>query len=266
MRLNHPVAPYQGIAPEDVLFVSNDQQIQMGSGHVYMFNQFEMYPERPVHIYMQIDAQPAARAMLFGALLARAQQLRVMTPNLPARVYAQLDPTDLNMLSFYAKCGFANDDGEDLFTFAPPEGVPRAPMGMQFASVPLQDQASQAMFLQRINAYRIQPVTMDYLTLWMQQQHFMAVGFYRQGNPVCELIVAGTGDSATLVMIYTRSDMRRQGMAKQLMSAAGGILRDQGVTTLYTHIFRRNASQVGLMKHLNANFVRTVFALPGMDI
>ncbi|MDD6683443.1 MAG: GNAT family N-acetyltransferase [Clostridiales bacterium] len=266
MRITHPQAPFQGVAPENVFFVANDQQIQLGTGYVIMFYQGEMYPERPAHLFIQMDAQPSARALLYGALLARAEQLRAQTPNLPARLYAQVAPENLEMLQFYEKCGLHNDDGEDLFRFPLPPGVAQAPMGMQFASVPLQDEASQNAFLNRINAHRIQPITRDYLQLWQQQQHFMALGFYRGGQPICETIITGTGANATLLMIYTRSDFRRQGLAKQLLGAASALLKERGVTQVYTHIFRRNAPQAALMKHLNGAFVRTVTALPGLDL
>lgn len=266
MRITHPQAPFQGVAPENVFFVANDQQVQLGTGYVMLFYQGEMYPERPVHLFMQIDAQPSARALMYGALLARAEQLRAQTPNLPARLYAQVTPDNLDMLRFYESCGMRNDDGEDLFRFLPPEGVARAPMGMEFASVPLADEMAQNAFLTRVNAQRIQPITRDYLQLWQQQQHFMALGFYRGGQPICETILTGTGPNATLLMIYTRSDYRRQGLAKQLLGAVSALLRERGVTTMYTHIFRRNAPQVALMRRLNGAFVRTVTALPGMDL
>lgn len=266
MRITHPQAPFQGVAPENVFFVANDQQIQLGTGYVMLFYQGEMYPERPAHLFIQIDAQPSARALMYGALLARAEQFRAQTPNLPARLYAQVAPENADMLRFYEGCGLRNDDGEDLFRFLPPEGAARAPMGMQFASVPLADEMSQNAFLARVNAQRIQPITRDYLQLWQQQQHFMALGFYRGGQPVCEAIITGTGQNATLLMIYTRSDFRRQGLSKQLLGAAASLLRERGVTTLYTHVFRRNVPQAALMRHLNATFVRTVTALPGMDL
>lgn len=266
MRITHPQAAFQGIAPENVFFVANDQQIQLGTGYVMQFFQGELYPERPNHLFLQIDCQPTARALMFGALLARAEQLRAMNPNLPARLYAQVPPENQDMLKFYEACGLRNDDGEDMFRFLPPPGVPQAPMGMTFASVPLQDEASQNAFLARINAQRIQPITQDYLQLWQQQQHFMALGFYRGGQPICETVLTGAGSSATLLMIYTRSDYRRQGMAKNLLGAASALLRERGVNIMYTHIFRRNVPQVALMRRLNGAFVRTVTALPGIDL
>ena len=266
MRITHPQAAFQGIAPENVFFVASDQQIQLGTGYVMQFFQGELYPERPNHLFLQIDCQPSARALMFGALLARAYQLKAQHPELPARLYTQVSPDDLQLLRFYESCGMKNDDGEDLFRFLPPPGVPQAPMGMTFASVPLQDEASQNAFLSRLNAQRIQPFTRDYLQLWQQQQHFMALGFYRGGQPACECVITGAGANATLLMIYTRSDCRRQGMAKNLIGAASALLRERGVNTMYTHIFRRNVPQVALLRRLNGSFVRTVTALPGMDL
>ena len=266
MRIPHPQAEFQGIAPENVFFVANDQQIQLGTGYVMLFFQGEIYPERPCHLFMQIDCQPTARALMFGALLARAEQLRAQTPEVPARLYAQVEPTNLEMLKFYDQCGLKNDDGEDMYRFLPPQGLPQAPMGLTFASVPLQDEAGQTAFLSRVNAQRIQPITRDYLQLWQQQQHFMALGFYRGGQPITECVITGAGSSATLLMIYTRSDYRRQGMAKNLIGAASALLRERGVNTMYTHIFRRNVPQNALMRRLNGMFVRTVTALPGLDL
>ena len=266
MRITHPPAPFQGVAPENVFFVANDQQVQLGTGYVMQFYQGEMYPERPLHFFLQIDCQPSGRALLFGALLARAEQLRAQTPDLPARLYAQVKPEDLELMRFYEACGLKNDDGEDLYRFLPPPGFAQAPMGMTFASVPLEDEASQNGFLNRINAQRIQPITRDYLQIWQQQQHFLALGFYRAGQPICETVIAGTGPSATLLMIYTRSDHRRQGLARQLIEAASSLLQQRGVTVMYTHVFRRSVPQMALMRHLNASFIRTVTALPGLDL
>ncbi len=266
MRITHPQAAFQGIPPENVFFVSNDQQVQLGTGYVQQFFQGQMYPERPNHLFIQIDCQPTGRALLLGALLARAEQLRAQNAALPARLYAQVNPEDQEMLKFYEACGLHNDDGEDLYRFLPPAGVAQAPMGMDFWSVPLQDEAVQNAFLDRVNAQRIQPITRDLLQLWQQQPHFMALGFYRGGQPVCEAVVTGAAASASLLMIYTRSDCRRQGLAKQLLGAAGALLRERGVGSMTTHIMRRNVPQKGLIRYLNGVFVRTVTALPGLDL
>lgn len=266
MRISHPQTEYQGIVPENVFFVTDDRHVQTGTGYVVRFMQEELYPERPLHLFLQIDTQPAARALMFGALLARADQLRAENPERQARLYTQVDPNNQELLQFYEKCGLKNDDGEDRYRFPLPTARLQPPMGMQFNTVPLMDEMSRDQFLNRLNRYRIAPFTRDYLTLWQQHPHFMAMGFYRDGRPVCETVITGGGDTATLLMIYTDAQYRRQGMASQLLSCASAYLKEQGVQSMYTHIFRRNAAQNGLMRHLGAALMGTVTAMPGMDM
>ena len=266
MQISHPQTEYQGIAPENVFFVTDDRQIQTGTGYVVRFMQGELYPERPLHLFLQLDTKPSARALMFGALLARADQLRAEMPDRPARLYTQADPNDRELLQFYETCGMRNDDGEDRYRFPLPTANLQPPIGMQFNTVPLMDENSRDQFLYRLNQYRIPPFTRDYLTFWEQQPHFMAMGFYRNNRPVCETIITGGGDTATLLMIYTDAQYRRQGLAGKLLSCVSTYLQEQGVKYMYAHVFRRNAAQNGLMRHLGAALMGTVTALPGMDL
>ncbi len=267
MQITHPQAPYRGIPAEDMFFVSNDQQIQMGSGYLIPFVQRDLYPARPLNIYIEISAQHSARNMLFGALLARTEILLERYPDMKARIYAQLDTSDTDMQTFYQNCGFLMDDAEDMYYFILPyTAAGKIPMGVQYASVPLDTEQQQTAFLNRINAMRISPLTRDQLTLWRNQPGFLALGFYREGRPVSEILTSGNGVNASLIQVYTRSEFRGQGMASQLILQASSILRERGMTGMYAHIFRRNSAQVRLMQVLAAGFVRTVSFLPGADL
>ncbi len=266
MRLSHPMAPYQGIAPSDVFFVANDKQVQLGVGYLMMFYQYELYPDAPLHIYLQIDSQPVARSMLLGALLARAEQLRLQTPSLAGRIYAQLDPHDYDMLNFYTRSGFQADDAEELHTFSLPTPPGRSLMGCQLASTPLRDMQEQQQYLLRLNAYRIPPISQDMLTLCMQQEHFMALGLYQKGAPIAEALLSGTGKAATLVMAYVRADMRKQGFCKALLASASELLRAQGVETVATYVYSRNTPQMALMRSLSSVKQKIVTVFPGMKL
>lgn len=268
MRLSQPNGPYQGIPKEDVFFVADDRYVQLGVGFVILSMQTEMYPERPMQIYIQVDAQPSARNLLLGALLARAEQYRAMYPQLRGRIYTQLVPTQWEMINFYSHNGFANNDAEEEYIFTLPDiKVNTPPMSCQFASVPLQTLEQTHAFLARLNAYRMTPITMDYLMLQMQQPYFMALGYYRGGQPIAEILVSGSRpDTGGLVMLYCRSEYRRSGIGKSLLTSAAGLLRERGVTQCVTLVFSRNEPQIGLMKSLAASRRRIVSILPGIDI
>lgn len=267
MRLSHPAAPYQGIPPEDVFFVANDRYVQMGLGYLVLSMNQEMYPDKPLEIYLHIEAQPSVRDLLLGALLGRSEQLRAQFPGIKGRIYTVLSPSDWEMLNFYNRNGFANADAQEEHAFPLPLSPAVTPMGIQFASVPLQGPQDQAAFLQRLNACRMTPITPDFLTLQMHQPYFMALGYYRAGQPLAELLMTGASpESAALVMLYTRADHRRKGLARSLVLAASGLLRERGVRQVVTQIYSRSQAQAGLVRSLGGSRRRIINILPSVDI
>lgn len=267
MRLSHPSAPYQGIPPEDVFFVASDRYVQLGLGYVILSMNQQMYPERPLEIYIHIDAQPTARDILLGALLGRAEQLRAQYPQLKGRIYTELPPSNWEMLNFYNRNGFSNADGREEFVFPIPQGPAQTPMGCQFASVPLGSVPEQQAFLARLNAHRMAPIGLDFLTLQMQQPNFMALGFYRGGQPVSELLLTGaTPESSALVMIYTRADYRRRGSARMLVQSAASLMRERGAQQVLTQIYSRSQAQQGLIKSFGGTRRRIISILPSIEL
>lgn len=267
MRLSHPSAPYQGIPPEDVFFVANDRYVQLGLGYLVLSMNQEMYPDKPMEIFLSIEAQPTARDLLLGALLGRSEQLRAQFPGVKGRIYTVLSPNNWEMLNFYNRNGFANADAQEEHVFPLPMSQAVTPMGIQFASVPLQSPQEQAAFLQRLNACRMTPITMDFLTLQMHQPYFMALGYYRAGQPLAEMLMTGASpESAALVMLYTRADHRRKGLARSLVLSASGLLRERGVQQVVTHLYSRSPAQTGLIKSLGGTRRRIINILPSLDI
>ncbi|MGI6690297.1 MAG: GNAT family N-acetyltransferase [Clostridiales bacterium] len=267
MRLSHPIAPYQGIPPEDVFFVANDQHIQLGLGFAVLSMQQEMYPEKPLQIYIYIDAQPSARDILLGALLARADQMRAAYPHLKGRIYTELAPTQWELLNFYNRSGFANQDAEEEHVFPLPQEPAQVPMSCQFASVPLQTPQEQAAFLARMNSCRMTPIAHDYLVLQMQQPYFMALGYYRGGQPVAEQMISGTEpDNIALIMMYVRAEYRQRGIAKSLISSCANLLRERGVKQMAARVYTRNQPQTALIRSLGGVRRRVVTMLPSIEI
>lgn len=267
MRLSHPAGPFQGVPAEDVFFAANDQFVQMGMAYTILNMQEEMYPERPMQLYIDIQAQPSARNLLLGALLGRCEQIRAFYPNLKGRIYTEISPTQFDLVSFYQQNGFSNADAREEHVFPLPVGSAQAPMGCEFASVPLQNVQDQYAFLARLNRNRMSPISHDYLTLQMQQPYFMALGFYRAGHPIAEIMMTGaSSDVAGLVMLYVQKDMRRRGIGKSLLIAASDLLRQRGVSSAVTQAFSQNQQQMGFLRSLGASRRRIINVLPHLDL
>jgi len=169
------------------------------------------------------------------------------------------------MLNFYTQNGFSTEDAREEYLVQLPAGPSQPPMGCEFASVPLETVQDQYAFLQRLNKYRLSPIGHDYLTLQMQQPYFLALGFYRGGHPIAEVMMTGaSADTAALVMVYVQRDMRRRGVARSLLSAGSELLRQRGVTQALTHVRTGSAGQMGLVRMMSGSRRKIVTVLPSL--
>ncbi|NLM86328.1 MAG: GNAT family N-acetyltransferase [Clostridiales bacterium] len=267
MRLSHPGAPFQGVPAQDVFFAANDQFVQMGHAFVIVNMQEEMYPERPLQLFIDIQAQPSARNLLLGAVLARSEQIRAAYPPMKGRIYTEIAPTQFDLVTFYNQNGFSSNDAREEYIFPLPTGAAQPPMGCEFASVPLLTVEDQYAFLARLNRNRLSPISHDFLTLQMQQPYFLALGYYRAGHPIAEILMTGaTPDTAALVMLYVQKDMRRRGVGKSLLIAASDLLRQRHVTSALTQGFSGNQAQAGLLRSLGATRRRIINVVPHINL
>lgn len=267
MRLSHPSASFQGVPAEDVFFAANEQFVQLGVGYIILNMQEEVYPERPLQMYIDIQSQPTARNLLLGALLGRSEQIRAMYPQLKGRIYTEISPSQFDLVSFYNQNGFSASDAREEYVFPLPLGHAQAPMGCEFASVPLQTAQDQYAFLSRMNRYRMSPISRDFLTLQMQQAYFLALGYYRAGHPIAEIMLTGAStDTAALVMLYVQKDMRQRSVGKSLLTAASDLLRQRGVSSALAQGFTANQPQSALLRSLGATRRRIINVLPHIDL
>ena len=266
MRVYHPLGAYQGLSPENVFFVMDDMDIQQGTGYVMPFFQPDMFPHRPMNLYLQLEAPPSCQYMLFGALLARVSQLRSQSPLMPTRLYTQLSVEDARGMEFFTGNGFLLDDAEDLVRFPIPDASDTIPMGCTVANIPLRNEFEQQAMLARMNQCRIAPLDLITLGQCMQKPHFLALGIFRGDEPIGEVLLSGTGDRATLAALYIKSNYRQQGLGKALLTRALHMLRDEGVTQVEALVLRRSPAQCALAKSFGARFIRTTCYYPGIDI
>ncbi len=266
MRVYHPLGAYQGLPPENVFFVMDDMDIQQGTGYVMPFFQPDMFPQRPMNLYLQLEAPASCQYMLFGALLARVSQLRSQNPFMPTRLYTQLAVDDARGMEFFTSNGFSLDDAEDLVRFPIPEMGGSVPMGCSISNVPLRNEFEQQAMLNRLNQSRIAPLDLVTLGQCMQMPHFLALGIYRNEEPIGEVLLSGTGDRATLAALYIRSNYRKTGLGKALLTRALHMIRDEGVTQVEALVLRRSPAQCAMARSMGARFIRTTCYYPGIDI
>ena len=121
--------------------------VQLGYGYVMCQYQPSVYPDRPVNVFFTMDCAPEAEYLLFGALAARARQLREQYPGQPGRMYTSVTPGDVRKLSFLEHNGLTMGNSEDLVRLHIPADlhhIPHFPDGWTGSTAESAEKASCA--------------------------------------------------------------------------------------------------------------------------
>ncbi len=266
MRVYHPPMPYQGNPSENVFCVADDMGNEIGVGFVMLLYQPLIFPERPVNLYLQLDAPPQAKHMLLGALLGQAMRMKRQFPGQKARVYMEVGMDNPQEIEFCRHNAFKLDDAEDQVLLSPPDMAFKLPMSFEFAAVPLSSEFEQNAFLMRMNAFRISALTLGVLGAEIQRQRFMALGVYRAGVPVGEILVSGEGTNCYIIGMYVQPSYRRNGLAKAMINRVMEIMQAEGVENFSAFILRRSVIQQALARRFRPRLQRTIAIYPGMDL
>lgn len=266
MQVIHPQGMYNGLHPEDVFIATDDMGTEMGVGYIIYQYQPHMYPDCPINLYFNLDCQPAARYILFGALVARARQMRDANPNVGARVYTAIAPGDERAKEFYLHSGFTCDDAEEMLSLQIPAGDGRIPMSCAVAPVPLNTQDEQMALLARLSQHDVTHVDINYLNNLQRLPHFLALGLYRNTDLIGEIVMAGEGNACELVAMYVVPGARGQGMGKALLHRCMAIMAAEGVNHVSCRMINRSLPMRNLCKDFGAQGLGVITLYPSLNL
>lgn len=266
MRIIHPQTEINGFDPRNVFFALDDLDNQIGAAMIYYQVLPGLYPDCPVTIYFSLEGQNAARYLLFGAVIARAQQIQKLNPQVPAWLYTSISPADNLTKDFYLHNGFDRIDTDDTLLLSMPYGDGRVPMSCHVEQTMLNTDTEQMYFLNRLDYNGVCNVNLEQLNNLQHMPHFLTLGIYRNGNLIGECLMAGQGYDCDLVAIYIEPGSRQQGMGKALLHRSMAVMAAEGVTRVYTRIMTRSRPQQGLMNAFNPRVIGVNNVFPGMMI
>ena len=267
MQVVHPQMPYNGVPAEDVFIALDDLGNQQGIGYLIYQYMPNAYPDCPVNIYFTLDGRPAVRYLLFGALMARARQMRDANPNARAWVYTSVDPQDSAALEFYAYNGFRTEDAELLLELTMPADTPHLPMSCSLDTTPLNTPEDRNALLLRLRQNDISYVDASYLYQLQGMPHFHAMGMFRNGRElVGECLLAGRGDACEAAALYVTPESRRQGLGEALLRQGMHLMRQEGVRRTTVRIMSRSVPQRSLMRIFAPRELSATMRFPGLAI
>jgi GNAT superfamily N-acetyltransferase len=262
MQISHPSAYWNGIKPEDVFLITDDLGAPAGTGFVVYQYLPSLYPDRPVNIYFQAEGSESGRSMLFGALVARARQLRDIRRDDPARIYTCVTPADQAAMDFYRTGGMSCEEREVLMELTIPNATVNIPMGCALEPTPLYTQQEQLALLDRLRRNDINHIDPTFLVQLMRTDHFHTMGMFSSNQLVGEAVIAGSGSQAELVAVYVENAFRRQGLGTALCRWILWAASSEGVTRAAARIVTRSLPQKALARHMGGKELETTAIFP----
>jgi len=268
IRIFHPQATLHGAERDNSFIVQDVAGVELGQGWLQMSAGPVPVSDRSLRIRMYMDAHPAARDMLYGALYARARLLGMQRGDAPARLVAECVPEDVEMRDYYSRAGFNDADGEELFLWdLTTEHRPfYAPVGTTIAPTFLHSYDDKDSLLKRVNHWSGQPHEAEWLMEASELPYFTVFGVYSDNGCIGEAMATGSDGEAVLEMLYTLPKWRRHHVATALMFHLKEVLAQHGAVTLRALAPRSNNPAVGLFKKLRFQWGGTVKIYPTLDL
>ena len=264
MTIIHPQQPVNNLNPEDVFYAIDDLGTQTGYGYILYQYQPGLYPDCPVNLYFSIEGDQSARYLLFGALVARARVLQTVNPQMRARLYTSLDPSDAAGREFYVHNGFSCEESDMIVSLQIPFGDGRIPMSCTVARMPLNTWDEQENLLTRLQMNELTYLDRNALVEMMHRPHFIDLGLYRNAGLIGEALISGYGEDAELTAIYIEPSSRRQGMGRALLHRTMAIMAAEGVTRITARIMTRSLPQQQLMNIFGATPLGVQMIFPSL--
>ena len=266
MQVTHPQEPFMNLPTEDVFVAVNEYGVQLGYGYVMYQFQPGVYPDKPVNIFFTMDCAPEAEYLLFGALVARARQLRESNPGVPARLYTSVAPTDARKLSFLEHNGLTMGNTEDLVKLHIPEVIGAELFNCSIIPLPLNTPQELTGLVERLRLNGLSHITVQHLQSLQMSPVFHVWGLLYGQSLVGECIIAGRSDAAELVGMYIVPEFQHKGLGKYLLKRALGIVGQEGVTEVKARIMSASQPQVRLVRSFGAELLDQTLMFPSLDL
>ena len=120
LMITNPKEDSYGNAKENIFIAFDESKNYLGSGFIYPNLNYDMTPEHPMNIYMDInmaqedDFGNEVCSLLFDKLQARAKEVKEANKDVVARLYYGCLADDTSKVDFYLSKGFVHDEGTHL--------------------------------------------------------------------------------------------------------------------------------------------------------
>ena len=266
MILKHMRDPVDGLRAEDTFEALDERSGEtLSTCAIYTQKCPELFPARPVRVYIDISEQPASDAML-GAAVARAKEIAAQS-GAPARIFAQVKPDGADRMTSLAALGFKDSDGLVRMRRELPASEPEElPYGCVLVRDELEDPIEQKYFLERRNQLFSESRNFDWLHEFRAQEGFSRILIVSQAGMAGEIIHWNEKGTGTIGWLHVAKKWRKRGISQRLIELACADMYDDGLFRVEAEIQVRVPNLLHAMEKAGFRQAELIYRYPGIDI
>lgn len=266
MILRHAREPMDN-QPAENTFEAVDEHsgALLGACTIYAHENAELFPARPLRVYLDIQGEPAPDALL-GAAVARAKELALLS-GLPSRVFCQVEPDDSALLTSLSALGFRDNDGlVSMQKKLPCEKEYELPLGCVTVLDDLDDPIEQEYFLERYNQLFNEEYDMEWLEEFRAHEGFKRILIVSNAGMLGEACIWQDGSAGVIGWLHTARRWRRKGIARCLLGLACEEFAKRSLSVAQGEIQARIPCMLKVMEGSGFRQAKLLLRYPGVDI
>lgn len=236
----------------------------LGSCVIYVQENENLFPLRPLRIYMEIEGETVPDSLL-GASVARAKEI-AMKYQCPARIFTQVSPENKALLHLLSAIGFRDNDGlVDMQRALPDARDVLLPTTCVTVIDDLDDPIEQKYFLERYNQLYGESFDFEWLQELKSHAEFKRILIISPTGMVGETITWHEGKKGVIFWLHTAKKWRQKGIAHALLDLACKEFTRSGLSYASAEVQARIPNLLRTMESGGFSQAQLIMRYPGID-
>ena len=266
MILRHVREPMDGQIAENTFEAVDERSgAAICTCAIYVHENADLFPARPIRIYLDIQGEPVPDALL-GAAVARAKEIALQSAA-PCRIFTQVDPRDSALMTSLSALGFKDSDGlvcmrRELSN----EGETQPPLSCVVVQDDLDDPIEQKYFLERYNQLYNEEYDFEWLQDFRNRSDFGRILIVAPTGMAGEVIIWRENGRGRIGWLFVSRKWRKLGVSGCLLNLACAELEKRGFDCAEAEIQVRIPGLLRVMEGAGFHQAELILRYPGMDI
>lgn len=266
MILRHAREPKDGLSAENTFEAIDERSgAAVCTCTIYVHESAELFPARPLRIYLDIQGESAPDALL-GAAVARAKEI-ARNAKAPCRIFSLVDAADDDLMTSLSALGFKDNDGlVAMRRSTHPEEKMELPIGCVAVRDDLDDPIEQKYFLERYNQLFSEEYDFEWLADFRSREGFKRILIVAPTGMAGEAVIWQENGTGKIGWLYTSKKWRRRGVARCLLDLACAEFAQDGLGTAEAEVQARIPGMLHVMESAGFRQAELLLRYPGIDI